>query len=59
MNSDNKKQPNYRAFVGIGTTFMGVGVVFIAAVNPGVGVAFLGFGIVFLVIGLSNRDKWE
>ncbi len=31
------QKPNYKAFIPIGITFMGAGITFMVAVNPGVG----------------------
>ena len=54
-----KTQINYQAFFFMGLTFVGTGVVFIAAVNSGLGVAFMGLGIVWMIIGWTNKDKWK
>jgi len=54
-----KAQINYQVFFFMGLTFVGTGVVFIAAVNSGLGVAFMGLGIVWMIIGWTNKDKWK
>ncbi|MGD9328869.1 MAG: hypothetical protein PVH48_07885 [Cyclobacteriaceae bacterium] len=51
------KKPNYKAFIPVGITFLGTGVVFMAAVNPAIGLAFIGVGIAFIAIGVKNKDK--
>ena len=54
---NDPKKPNYKAFIPIGITFVGTGVVFMAAVNPVVGLALIGVGIAFVAIGIKNKDK--
>jgi len=54
-----KKEPNYKAFIPIGITFMGAGAALLAAVNPGIGVALIGVGVVFLIIGIKKTRKEE
>ena len=51
------KKPNYKAFIPVGITFMGAGVVFLAAVNPAIGLGLIGVGIAFMAIGIKNKDK--
>lgn len=53
-----KKQINYQAIFFLGLTFIGAGVVFMAAVNPGLGAAFIGLGALYMIIGGKNKDKW-
>lgn len=48
---------NYKAFIGIGVTFMGLGVVFMLAVNTVIGIALLAAGAGNLLIGLSIKNK--
>jgi hypothetical protein len=52
-----KKEPNYKAFIPIGITFMGAGVALMAAINPGVGVGLIGVGVVFLIIGIKKTRE--
>lgn len=54
-----KKQTNYKAMYFSGITFLGVGVVFMASVNPGLGVAFMAIGIALMITGWKNKDKWN
>ena len=54
-----RREINYQAIFFLGLTFIGAGVTFMAAVNPGVGAAFIGLGISFMVIGGKNKDKWK
>jgi len=53
----DKKKPNYNAFIPIGITFMGTGVVFMTAVNPAIGLGIMGVGIAFIAIGIKNKKK--
>ncbi|MFC1786483.1 hypothetical protein ACFLY8_00385 [Halobacteriota archaeon] len=52
-----KQKINYDAFIPIGVCFMGSGVVFLAAVNPGVGAGLMGVGVAWMIIGLKNKAK--
>ena len=52
-----KQEPNYKAFIPIGITFMGAGVALSAAVNPGIGVGLIGVGIVFIIIGIKKSRE--
>ena len=55
--TDEVKEINYQAFFIMGISFLGMGTVFTAAINPG----FLGItvlGIIYMIIGLKNKDKW-
>jgi hypothetical protein len=54
---NDSKKPNYKAFIPIGITFMGTGVVFLTAVNPAIGLGLIGVGIAFIAIGIKNKDK--
>ncbi len=52
------KDPDYRAFFIMGICFLPMGIIFTTTVNIGfMGITAL--GIIYMVIGLSNRDKWE
>ena len=53
------KEPNYKAFIPVGITFMGAGVALMAAVNPGVGAGLIGVGLVFLIIGIKKKKEEE
>ena len=53
-----KKQTNYKAIFFSGITFVGTGVVFMSAINPGLGAAFIALGIAFMIIGGRNKEKW-
>jgi hypothetical protein len=53
------KKINYKVFVSIGISFMGVGVVVMFAVNTVLGLALLVAGLGNLAIGLSMGKKKE
>ncbi|UCD03486.1 MAG: hypothetical protein JSW73_03040 [Candidatus Woesearchaeota archaeon] len=51
-------EPDYRVFFFMGICFVGVGVAFASATNPGfIGIMVL--GIVYMIIGLKHKDKWK
>jgi len=51
------QKPNYKAFIPIGIAFMGAGITFMVAVNPGVGAGLIAIGVAFMVIGVRrSRD---
>ncbi len=56
MKNQNQK-PNYKAFIPIGITFMGAGVTFMIAVNPGVGAGLIAVGVAFMVIGVRKSKE--
>ena len=47
---------NYKAFVPVGVTFIGVGVTFMVAVNPAIGAGLIAVGVAYMVIG-ARRSK--
>jgi len=51
-------EPDYRAFFIFGITILPVGIVFVAAVNPGF-MGFIALGLIYMILGLSHRDKWK
>lgn len=51
------KKPNYKAFIPIGITFIGAGIVFITAVNPTIGIGMAGVGIAFIAIGVNYKRR--
>ncbi len=51
------KKPNYKAFIPIGITFIGSGIVFMTAVNPAIGIAMAGVGIAFIAIGVNHKRR--
>ena len=53
-----QEEPDYRAFVALGFSFISLGVVLSVVVNPGF-FGFLALGVIYFVIGLKNRDKWK
>jgi len=55
MTKSNK--PNYKAFIPIGITFIGTGIVFMTAVNPVIGIGIAGVGIAFIVIGVKHKSR--
>ena len=53
------KEPDYRAFYGVGFVFMPAGIaLMIATRNPGL-LGITALGIVYIAIGLANKDKWK
>ena len=54
-----KQNFDYKALFILGISFIGVGVVFLAAVNKAIGIAFIAMSIIYMIIGLKNKDKWE
>jgi hypothetical protein len=54
---NDTQKPNYKAFIPVGITFLGTGVVFIAAVNPAIGLGLIGVGIAFIAVGIKNKKK--
>ena len=50
------KEINYQAFFTLGISFVGLGVAFTAAINPGF-IGFIGLGIVYIIIGWKNKEK--
>ena len=52
-----EQKPNYKAFIPAGITFIGSGVVFMAAVNPAVGIGLLGVGIALIAIGAKKAQE--
>ena len=52
------KEPDYRAFLIMGISFLPMGIIFTAAISPGF-IGFAGLGVVYIAIGLANRDKWK
>ena len=48
---------NYNIFVVTGITFMGLGVIFMFAINTVLGLSFLAIGLGNLAIGLSGKHK--
>jgi hypothetical protein len=53
-----KNNINYQSIFFMGISFVGLGVVFIAAVNEILGVSFMIIGILNMIIGAKNKDKW-
>jgi len=55
----NKDQKiNYKAFIPTGITFIGAGIAFMAAVNPGIGAGLIAVGVIFVVIGaIKTRSE--
>jgi len=58
MKKQNKKEKDYKALFFSGITFIGVGIVFMASVNPALGGAFIVIGIALMITGGRNKDKW-
>ncbi len=54
---NESKKPNYKAFIPVGITFLGTGVVFITAVNTVIGLGLIGVGIAFIAVGIKNKNK--
>ncbi|MBN2858408.1 MAG: hypothetical protein JXN63_08400 [Candidatus Delongbacteria bacterium] len=51
-----KKEPDYKAFVPIGFSFLAIGIVFLKK-SPGIGLAFIGIGISWISIGYSKSKN--
>ncbi len=50
------KEIDYQSFFVMGISFVGLGIVFTATINPG----FLGItalGVVYMLLGCKNKDK--
>ena len=54
----DEKEINYQAFFFMGISFVGMGTVFTAAINPGF-IGITGLGIIYMILGLKNKDKWS
>ena len=52
------KETDYPAFFIMGISFLPMGIIFSAAINPAF-IGFVGMGIIYMAIGLANRDKWK
>ncbi len=53
-----KQKINYKSIYYMGISFVGLGVVFIAAVNEILGASFIIMGILNMVIGGKHKEKW-
>jgi len=53
----SKKKINYKVFIPGGLSLIGLGVVFMAAVNIAMGIVFIAAGISWLAIGIVNRSR--
>lgn len=53
-----RAETNYQAFFTMGISFVGLGVVLTAAINPGF-IGFIALGIIYMIIGWKNKDKWS
>ena len=54
----DEKEVDYQAFFVMGISFIGMGTVFAAAINPGfLGITALVF--VYMILGMLNRDNWK
>ena len=52
------KGVDYQSFFVMGISFVGLGIVFTATINPG----FLGItvlGVIYIILGWKNKDKWK
>lgn len=56
-NMSRDKKINYSVFMWIGLSFMGLGVIFMLAINTIVGIALLAVGTGNFVVGLSSKKK--
>ncbi len=59
MKTKKEQEMNYKAIFFSGLSFVGAGVVFLAAVNAGIGASLIGLGCVFMIIRGKNQDKWQ
>ena len=55
--TDEKKDINYKAFMGIGVVFLGVGITFINTVSLGVGIGLTVLGIVYIAVGVQKSKN--
>jgi len=55
-NNEKEKSINYKVFIPIGITFLGVGIVFMLTFNIVLGISFLGIGGAWIAIGAANRN---
>jgi hypothetical protein len=55
--TNKDQQPNYKAFIPVGITFIGAGVTFMVAVNPMIGVGMIGVGVAFVIIGARKSRE--
>ena len=54
-----KKETNYQALFYMGITFVGTGVVFLAAVSRAIGAALITVGILNMIIGGKHKETWK
>ena len=52
-----QKKPNYKAFIPIGITFIGTGIVFMTSINTVLGCGIMGIGLTFLVVGIKKSKQ--
>lgn len=52
----DKKEPNYKAFIPIGFSFLTIGIVFLKK-SPAIGIAFIGLGISWIAIGYTKSKN--
>ena len=52
------QEPNYQAFLPIGITFLGAGVVLSIAIDKPGFIGLTALGLTYMMIGLANKDKW-
>jgi hypothetical protein len=52
--TEKKQEPNYKAFIPVGITFIGAGVVLMIAVGVPIGLGLVSVGIAFLAIGINK-----
>ena len=55
--SEKKIKINYIAFIIMGSSLMGLGAIFMLAINTVIGFAILAAGLGNLAVGLSARKK--
>jgi len=58
QNDGSVKEPDYRALFIMGISFLPMGIIFTATINPAT-IGFVGTGIIYMAIGSANRDKWD
>ena len=52
------KEIDYPSFFVMGISFVGLGIVFRATINPDfLGIAAL--GVIYMLLGWKNKDKWK
>ena len=57
-NPKKGKEVDYKSFFVMGISFVGLGIVFTATINPGF-LGITGLGVIYILYGWKNKDKWK